>query len=58
MKEITKEEFKKKYSSLTLKEFAKELDVHPRTIANYAKLLGLTKGKGNRTLNRKKLLIK
>jgi len=51
---VTKARFKKLYKQTTLQEMADKLKVSIGTIKNYAKVLGLSKGKGNR-VNHKRL---
>ena len=48
------EQFIESYNKLTLKGLATKLKVSQGTIKNYAKKLGLSKGKGNK-VNHKKL---
>lgn len=53
-KKITKEYFCKLYNSgLLISEIAEKLKVSNRTVITYAKKLGMSRGKGNRTSNRK-----
>jgi len=59
MKQITKEEFEKKYILMTNVDLAKELKVSPQTIANYAKKFGIkAKGRGYHSSGKWKTKIK
>lgn len=52
--EITKRQFTQLYKTNTIIEVAEKLQVSEGTIKNYARRLGLKKGKGNR-VNHKRL---